>query len=120
MYVVMLLVHQILVLPGLSTTNAYQQCLSGGQALIVFEWETECDIQSVLYSNAEGAGPFEYPVGIDATNFGVYAGNGQMPPNWEVEHYLEVKFTDGTLSDPIPFTPDPLYRRMYRSKLGII
>ena len=92
---------------GLNTTNSYQQCLSGGQALIVFEWQTDCEVQSVLYSNAEGAGPFEYQVAPDAVNFGVYAGYGQMPPNWSVEHYLEVKFTDGSLSEPIAYTPDP-------------
>ena len=91
---------------GLTSTNAYQQCLSGGQALIVFEWDTECEIQSVEYSNAEGAGPYTYNVNPDAINFGVYAGNGQMPPNWEVEHQLIVNFLDGTQSDPIYFTPE--------------
>ena len=92
---------------GLTSTNAYQQCLSGGQALIVFEWETECQVESVSYSNVEGAGPFVYEVNPDATNFGVYAGNGQMPPNWSVEHQLVVNFADGTSSDPISYTPTP-------------
>ena len=91
---------------GLTSTNAYQQCLSGGQALIVFEWDTECEIQSVEYSNAEGAGPYIYNVNPDAINFGVYAGNGQMPPNWSVEHQLIVNFADGTQSDPILYTPE--------------
>lgn len=95
---------------GISNTNAYQQCLPGGQALIVFEWENDttnpnCGPVEVLYSNAEGAGPYIYGVNPNATNFGVYAGNGQMPPNWEVEHYLQVKFSDGTLSDTIAYTP---------------
>jgi hypothetical protein len=92
---------------GLTSSNAYQQCVENTQALIVFEWETECTPQSVLYSNAEGAGPFEYQVNEDATNFGVYAGNGQMPPNWSVEHQLIVKFTDGSESEPILYTPTP-------------
>ena len=96
---------------GISNTNAYQQCLPGGQALIVFEWENDttnpnCGPVEVLYSNAEGAGPYTYGVNPNATNFGVYAGNGQMPPNWEVEHYLQVKFSDGTLSDTIAYTPN--------------
>ena len=91
---------------GLTSTNAYQQCLEGGQALVVFEWDTECLIESVEYSNADGAGPFVYGVNPDATNFGVYAGNGQMPPNWEVEHQLVVNFLDGTQSDPILYTPE--------------
>ena len=92
---------------GLTSTNAYQQCLENTQALIVFEWETECQVESVSYSNVEGAGPFVYPVNPDATNFGVGAGNGQMPPNWSVEHQLVVNFADGTSSDPILYTPSP-------------
>lgn len=92
---------------GLTSTNAYQQCVENTQALIVFEWETECEVESVSYSNVEGAGPFVYIVNPDATNFGVYAGNGQMPPNWSVEHQLVVNFADGTSSDPISYTPTP-------------
>ena len=91
---------------GFTSTNAYQQCLDGGQALIVFEWEYEgyAEPVKVFYSTAEGLGPFEYGAG-QANNFGVFAGNGQMPPNWSVEHYLQVEFSDGSLSDPIPYTP---------------
>jgi len=92
---------------GLISSNAYQQCVENTQALIVFEWETECQVESVSYSNVEGAGPFIYTVNPDATNFGVYAGNGQMPPNWSVEHQLVVNFADGTSSDPILYTPTP-------------
>ena len=92
---------------GLISSNAYQQCLDGGQALIVFEWETDCTPEFVLYSNAEGAGPFQYGVNEDAANFGVYAGNGQMPPNWNVEHQLVIQFTDGSQSEPILYTPNP-------------
>ena len=92
---------------GLTATDAYQICNPGGQAVAIFTWETECPIQSVLYSNADGAGPFEYQVAEDATNFGVYAGNGQMPPNWNVEHYLQVKFAGGDLSETITYTPNP-------------
>ena len=76
----------------------------------MFEWENDlsnpnCGPVSVHYSNAEGAGPYVYGVNPGATNFGVYAGNGQMPPNWEVEHYLQVEWVDGSLSDTIAFTP---------------
>ena len=92
---------------GLISSNAYQQCLPGGQALIVYEWQTECVPEFVFYSNADGAGPFQYGVNPEATNFGVYAGNGQMPPNWSVEHQLVVQFTDGSQSEPIVYTPDP-------------
>ena len=30
-----------------------------------------------------------------------------MPPNWSVEHYLQIEFSDGTLSDTITYTPTP-------------
>ena len=92
---------------GLISSLATQQCLPGGQALIVFEWQTECTPEFVLYSNADGAGPFQYGVNPEASNFGVYAGNGQMPPNWSVEHQLVVQFTDGSQSEPIVYTPNP-------------
>jgi hypothetical protein len=92
---------------GLTNPSADQTCINGGQAIIYFSWETECEVQSVIYSNAEGAGPFEYQVNPDAELFGVYAGYGQMPPNWSVEHYLQVKFTDDSLSEEIVYTPEP-------------
>ena len=93
---------------GLTSTNAYQQCVNGGaQTLIVFEWQTDCEIQSVEYTNAEGAGPFTYPVNSNALNFGVFAGTPNMPPNWSVEHQLTVNFDDGTQSAPIFYTPQP-------------
>ena len=101
---------------GITSSSAYQQCTNNGtQALIVFEWETEananCDVVEVYYSNEEGAGPYNFPGNWPANNeynnFAVYAGNGQMPPNWEVEHYLQLKFEDGSISDTIAFTPNP-------------
>ena len=97
---------------GILTSNAYQNCYPGGQALVIFEWTTEaynlsCETVKVWYTNAEGVGPYQYGVGPNATNFAVNAGNGQMPPNWSVEHYLQVEFADGTLSDTITYTPTP-------------
>ena len=97
---------------GILSSNAYQNCYPGGQALITFEWtlgqyNPSCEIVKVWYTNEEGVGPYQYNVGPDATNFAVNAGNGQMPPNWSVEHYLQVEFADGTLSDTIAYTPTP-------------
>jgi len=89
-------------------TNAYQVCLSNEQALVVWEWENVwCDPVNVKFWNEEGWGPFYQGVNPGATNFGMLAGNGQMPPNWEVEHYFQVEFSDGTLSDTLTYTPDP-------------
>ena len=95
---------------GFLTSGASQQCLQGGQTLVSFDWTIDttnvnCDIVRFWYSNADGVGPFQYGLGPNATNFAVYAGNGQMPPNWSVEHYGIVEFADGSLSDTIAFTP---------------
>jgi hypothetical protein len=93
---------------SIDSTNAYQQCLGGEQALVVWEWENGwCEPVSVKFWNEEGWGPYTQGVPPYATNFGMLAGNGQMPPNWEVEHYLQVEFADGTFSDTITYTPDP-------------
>jgi len=95
---------------GFLNSSASQQCLPGGQTLVSFNWEVDtmnvsCDIVRFWYSNADGLGPFQYGLGPNATDFAVYAGNGQMPPNWSVEHYGVVEFADGSLSDTIAFTP---------------
>ena len=98
------------------SSNAFQQCINGGsQALIIFEWFNDtsanigCDVVSVSYSTAAGNGPYIYPISYPATlpfgNFGVYAGVQNMPPNWSVEHYLLVNYSDGTQSDTIIYTP---------------
>ena len=74
----------------------------------MWEWENEwCTPVNVVYWNEEGWGPFTQPVPPNATNYGMLAGNGQMPPNWEVEHYLYVEYSDGTISDTLSYTPDP-------------
>jgi len=98
------------------SSNAYQQCINGGsQALIIFEWfndtatTTGCDIISVSYSTAAGNGPYTYPIGYPtgqpSGNFGVYAGVQNMPPNWSVEHYLVLNYSNGSQSDTISYTP---------------
>jgi len=96
---------------GLLTDTATQTCLPNGQTLVYFEWTLDnnlsCQPVKFWYSNEDGVGPFQYGLGYGATNFGVYAGNGQMPPNWEVEHYGQVEFADGSLSDTIFYTPTP-------------
>ena len=95
---------------GFLNSGATQICLPNGQALINFNWEVDttninCEIVRFWYSNANGVGPFQYGLGPNATNFEVYAGNGQMPPQWSVEHYGIVEFADGSVSDTIFFTP---------------
>ena len=95
---------------GFLNSSATQICLPNGQALINFNWEVDttninCEIVRFWYSNANGVGPFQYGLGPNATNFEVYAGNGQMPPQWSVEHYGTVEFADGSVSDTIFFTP---------------
>ena len=97
---------------GILTSNAYQDCLPNSVALIIFEWTMDqnnpsCETAKLWYTNEEGVGPYQYIVPPNTTEFQVGAGNGQMPPNWSVEHYLIVEFADGTLSDTIAYTPTP-------------
>ena len=97
---------------GILSSNAYQDCYPGGQVLVTFEWmlgqyNPSCETVKVWYSTAEGQGPYQYSVQPNTTTFAVNAGNGQMPPNWSVEHYLQVEFADGTMSDTITYTPTP-------------
>ena len=94
---------------GFLTSTASQNCLPGGQTLVLFNWtldsNTNCTPVKFWYSNENGAGPFQYGLGPNSLDFAVYAGNGQMPPNWSVEHYGWVEFLDGSLSDTIAYTP---------------
>ena len=100
---------------GYLNDSTWQMCWDD-QAAIVFEWFTDpqdggCDVNAVKYGNADGAGPFTYPGSWPASNgynnFTVHAGNGQMPPNWNVPHYLVLQYTSGLTSDTIWYTPYP-------------
>ena len=96
---------------GFLTSTASQTCLPNGQTLAQFFWTLDnnvsCQPVTFWYSNEYGVGPFQYGIGPNSLDFAVYAGNGQMPPNWEVEHYGWVEFADGSLSDTIVYTPTP-------------
>ena len=96
---------------GFLTSTASQTCLPNGQTLAQFFWTLDnnvsCEPVLFWYSNEDGVGPFQYGLGPNSLDFAVYAGNGQMPPNWEVEHYGWIEFADGSLSDTIAYTPTP-------------
>ena len=93
---------------NIQNETTYQICLSGEQILVVWEWENEwCDPVNVVYGNDEGWGPFTQGLNPGATNYGMLAGNGQMPPNWSSEHYAYIEFADGTVSDTMLYTPIP-------------
>ena len=85
-----------------------QEC-SGGSALLYYNWEVSdnpnCNVVEISYGSADGN--YNFNTNIDNGLFGVYAGNGQMPPNWEEEYYFQVTFADSTLSDTILYTPYP-------------
>jgi hypothetical protein len=97
---------------GIVNDSAWQMCW-GDQSAIVFEWWTDtltpgCSVIEVHYGNEQGMNqifPGFWPSNNGYNNFTTTAGNGQMPPNWSVEHFLVLEFTDGTLSDTIKFTP---------------
>ena len=95
---------------GFLSYNVQQNCLPTGQTLVQFFWQTDtsnanCNPVRFWYWNEEGVGPFQYGLGPNQQDFAVYAGNGQMPPNWSVEHYGMVEFADSTFSDTMAYTP---------------
>ena len=96
---------------GFLTDTVQQTCLPTGQTLVQFFWTTpggaNCNPVRFWYWNADGVGPFQYGLGPNQQDFSVYAGNGQMPPNWSVEHYGVVEFADSTFSDTMAYTPTP-------------
>lgn len=102
---------------GIVLLEATQQCLetpNGGQSLIVWSWipmtdNPSCRLEQVYYGSTQ-VGPFIYPLGPgsqEAGNWGVYAGNGEMPPNWSEEHYFYAELADGSFTDTAYFTPTP-------------
>jgi hypothetical protein len=95
---------------GLDTFTADQTCLSNGQTLVQFFWTADqtnanCTPSKFWYSNADNPNPSQYILNTNAQDFAVFAGNGQMPPNWSVEHYGWIEFIDGSFSDTITYTP---------------
>ena len=97
---------------GFTAYNAYQMCW-GNQAAIQFEWlgdttYSQCDVIEIHVGDANGwtmsYGGY-WPAQNNWHGFAVAVGNGQMPPNWNVEHYAVLELTDGNLSDTIFYTP---------------
>ena len=97
---------------GFAAFNAYQMCW-GNQAAIQFEWlgdttYSQCDVIEVHVGDENGwtmnYGGY-WPATVGWNGHAVAVGNGQMPPNWNVEHYAVLKLADGTLSDTIFYTP---------------
>ena len=95
---------------GIATYNSYDVCINNGQySQIVWEWtyignNPTCDVANIVLWNENGLGPFNFAP-VPAPNFDFIAGNGQMPPDWSVEHYIQLEFTDGTFSDTLAHTP---------------
>jgi len=95
---------------GLLSDTVQQTCLPTGQTLVQFFWQNDtsngnCNPVRFWYWNENGVGPFQYGLAPNQQDFAVYAGNGQMPPNWSVEHYGMVEFADSTFSDTMAYTP---------------
>ena len=99
---------------GFINSNAYQMCW-GSQAAIQFEWENNttnlnCDVVKLHIGDENGwsvnfGGSWSAANGLQG--FAVAVGNGQMPPNWSLEHYMVLEYVDGNLSDTIFYTPSP-------------
>ncbi len=99
---------------GFLNTNAYEMCW-GSQTAIQFEWESDitnpgCNVINLHAGDENGwsstYGGF-WPASNGWNGFALGVGNGQMPPNWSVEHYMVLEYVDGSLSDTIFYTPNP-------------
>jgi len=95
---------------GIINDTAWQMCW-GAQAAISWEWETNnntnCAVIQLHYGSANGYNitiPGFWPSG-GWSNFAIGAGPGQMPPNWNEEHYMVLEFADGSFADTMFFTP---------------
>jgi hypothetical protein len=86
------------------------QVCDGGQALLYWNWEASdnpnCNVIQITYSG-ENTNSYNFDVDIDNGIWGVYTGNGQMPPNWEEEYSFQAMFADSTMSDTLFHTPYP-------------
>jgi hypothetical protein len=86
------------------------QICDGGQALLYWNWEASdnpnCNVIQITYSG-ENTNVYNFDVDIDNGIWGVYTGNGQMPPNWEEEYSFQAMFADSTMSDTLFHTPYP-------------
>ena len=99
---------------GFVNSQAYQMCW-GDQAAIQFEWEgdtsySQCDVDVIHVGDENGWSMFfpGYWPAVDGwSGFAVAVGNGQMPPNWSVEHFAVLEYADGNFSDTIFYTPEP-------------
>jgi len=96
---------------GFVNSSAYQMCW-GSQAAIQFEWlsntNTNCDVVKLHIGDENGwsinFGGY-WPASNSWQGFAVGVGNGQMPPNWNLEHHMVLEYVDGNLSDTIFYTP---------------
>ena len=95
---------------GLGNTFVDQICV-GSQALLYYNWEASsnpnCNVIQIIYGSNSYTNAYTFDVNIDSGLWGVYAGNGQMPPNWEEEFSFQVMHADSTLSDTLLHTPYP-------------
>ena len=99
---------------GFINSQAYQMCW-GNQTAIQFEWEgdttySECNVEVIHVGDENGWSMFfpgYWPATVGWSGFAVAVGNGQMPPNWSVEHFAVLEYADGNFSDTIFYTPTP-------------
>jgi hypothetical protein len=97
--------------PCESIDNIYveQQC-DGGSAILYYNWDISdnpnCNIIQITYGS-ENTNSYNFDTNIDNGIWGVYAGNGTMPPNWSDEFYAQFTTADSLVSDTILFTPYP-------------
>ena len=85
-----------------------QEC-QDGSALLYYEWDISlnpnCNITQITYGSLNGTNSYNFDVDIDYGMWGVYAGNGQMPPNWEEDFYIQLTTADSLVSDTLFYVP---------------
>ena len=95
---------------GINNLFVDQTC-QGGSALLYYQWDASdnpnCNIIQITYSSENTTNSYAFDVNIDNGIWGVYAGNGQMPPNWEEEFYFQAMTVDSLFSDTLTYTPYP-------------
>tara|TARA_R100001463_G_scaffold49908_1_gene99947 strand:- start:2052 stop:5210 length:3159 start_codon:yes stop_codon:yes gene_type:complete len=91
--------------------NLYvEQTCQGGSALLYYNWDVSenpnCVVNQITYGSTNNTNAYTFNVNIPNGTWGAFAGNGQMPPNWEEEFYFVAVTADSTVSDTLFYTPD--------------
>ena len=91
-------------------TNLYvEQTCQEGSALLYYNWDVSenpnCVVNQITFGSTDNTNAYTFNVNISNGIWGTFAGNGQMPPNWEEEFYFIATTADSVVSDTLFYTP---------------